>query len=170
MQQITGTDEWRAHQLRMSSKAVKRIVDRPYTVEERLLVQVMRSARARCINGNKNYGGRGIEFRFDSVYEAAMWVINNLGVRPSPAHSIDRIDNNGHYEAGNLRWATVSEQNLNKRAYKVGAMGERIRKLQRQCDYSYESIRAFIKQGLSDDEIINRQKWSGCGKKHSTRL
>lgn len=58
----------------------------------------------------RNYGGRGIEFRFDSFehfYEA-------LGPRP-PQHSLDRIDVNGHYEVGNVRWATAKEQNNNTR-------------------------------------------------------
>ncbi len=58
-----------------------------------------------------NYGGRGIEFRFSSLDE----FIYVVGDRPSLKHSLDRIDNNGHYEKGNLRWATMREQNLNKR-------------------------------------------------------
>lgn len=58
----------------------------------------------------KNYGGRGIEFRFTSFEQ---W-FKELGPKPSPKHSVDRIDNDGHYEPGNIRWATRREQNLNK--------------------------------------------------------
>lgn len=119
-------------------------------------------AKRRCTNPNLNsyinYGARGIEFRFESPADMARWIIANIGYRPSAEYSLDRIDNNGHYEAGNLRWATRTEQANNKRAYKVGAAGARIQKLIQLTDYGYESIRTFIKEGLTDDEIINRRK------------
>jgi hypothetical protein len=72
-------------------------------------------AKYRCTNPKdkywKDYGGRGIEFRFTSFEE----FFAELGTRPTPAHSLDRIDNNGHYEPGNVRWATKAEQNANRR-------------------------------------------------------
>ena len=74
-----------------------------------------RGAKGRCKNPkNKfynNYGGRGIKFCFDSVAE----LVQEIGKRPSPMHSLDRIDNNGHYEKGNVRWATKIEQMQNTR-------------------------------------------------------
>lgn len=72
-------------------------------------------ARQRCINPKlksyRHYGGRGIEFRFTS-FEHFM---DAVGPRPSPRHSLDRIDNEGHYEPGNVRWATTEQQANNKR-------------------------------------------------------
>lgn len=72
-------------------------------------------ARDRCINpANRQYsyyGGRGIEFRFGSYTQ----FLQAVGRRPTRHHSIDRIDTNGHYEPGNLRWATIQEQNRNVR-------------------------------------------------------
>lgn len=125
------------------------------------------NAKQRCQNPrNKaypDYGGRGIEFRFVSVRAAAEWVLDNLGTRPHDC-SIDRIDNNRHYEPGNLRWATRSEQGQNKRAYRRTAKGERIRVLQElRPDLTYETLRIWIKQGATDEEITNRRRHARTG-------
>lgn len=73
------------------------------------------NARGRCqlktATGYEHYGGRGIEFRLESVEQ----LVAAIGRRPTPAHSLDRIDNDGHYEVGNIRWATRTEQNSNRR-------------------------------------------------------
>ena len=67
------------------------------------------AAKARCNRPTSTqyrwYGARGIEFKFDS-FEA---FYAEVGPRPSLAYTLDRIDNNGHYEAGNVRWATAKE-------------------------------------------------------------
>lgn len=74
-------------------------------------------AKKRCTNPKAHnyryYGGRGIQFRFSSFVE---WFAE-LGKRPSTDHTPDRIDSNGHYERGNVKWSTHSEQMLNRRPY-----------------------------------------------------
>jgi hypothetical protein len=77
--------------------------------------------KARCKNEkNKSYefyGGRGI-----SVCERWIKSFENffadMGHKPSPKHSIDRIDNNGNYEPTNCKWSTPSEQVKNRRRLK----------------------------------------------------
>lgn len=82
-----------------------------------LLYKTWLSMRGRCANAAQadyaRYGGRGITVcaRWDD-FEAFR---DDVGPRPSPAHSLDRIDNNGNYEPGNVRWATAAEQGRNKR-------------------------------------------------------
>jgi hypothetical protein len=77
------------------------------------------SMKSRCNNPNHTaytrYGGRGIRVcqRWNDSYEA---FVEDVGDRPSPLHSLDRQDNNGNYEPGNVRWATSHEQNRNTRA------------------------------------------------------
>ena len=126
------------------------------------------SAKQRCTNPNSNafadYGSRGIEFRFPSVRAFTEWVLNNIGARPTTEHSLDRIDNNRHYEPGNLRWATRSEQARNKRIYKRTNNGQRIRQIhEKRPDLTYETIRLWVKQGASDEQILQRTKYARTG-------
>lgn len=62
----------------------------------------------------KDYGGRGISI-FPEWNKTPKSFMEYLGPRPSKRHSIERIDNSGNYEPGNVRWATTSEQQRNKR-------------------------------------------------------
>lgn len=78
--------------------------------------------RRRCGNPKAKdyprYGGRGIrvcaewEESFELFYEY-------VGDPPGAGYSIDRIDNDGNYEPGNVRWATASEQARNRRPRRV---------------------------------------------------
>jgi len=132
------------------------------------ILSIASGAKQRCTNANcigfSNYGGRGISFNFPSARAFMEWVLDNLDSRPSQEYSIDRIDNNRGYEPGNLRWATKSEQARNKRAYKRTKVGERIRHIKdARSDLTYETIRTWVIQGLTDEEILNRGKYASAG-------
>lgn len=77
--------------------------------------------KTRCYNiksaDYKYYGGRGIivcerwKFNFDNF-------LLDMGLKPSPTHSLDRINTNGNYEPNNCRWGTQEQQARNKRTNK----------------------------------------------------
>jgi plasmid maintenance system antidote protein VapI len=75
----------------------------------------------RCLNPKneafKNYGGRGITvcLRWRDFHK----FFADMGPKPSPQHSLDRRDNDGHYEPSNCRWATRAEQQRNRRPIKI---------------------------------------------------
>lgn len=77
---------------------------------------------ARCTKPNhpewRRYGGRGITVCDEWLDPFVFYeYLESLGPRPD-GHSIDRIDNDGNYEPGNVRWASVSEQNSNRSPYR----------------------------------------------------
>ena len=76
----------------------------------------------RCFNPNrtgyKNYGGRGIAVcaEWKNSFENFLAYLKTNGMFPKPPGlSIDRIENNGNYEPGNVRWATPLQQLQNQR-------------------------------------------------------
>jgi hypothetical protein len=87
------------------------------------LYQTWKQIRNRC-NGSKSkaykwYGARGIKV-YGPWNDFAIFlndILASIGERPL-GRTLDRINNNGNYEPGNVRWATPKEQSGNKRPYK----------------------------------------------------
>jgi hypothetical protein len=75
-----------------------------------------------------DYGGRGITiypgwlgtakgiYSRDGFFRFEEWMLSNLGPRPD-GMTLDRIDNDGNYEPGNLKWSTYVEQTANSRRF-----------------------------------------------------
>ncbi len=89
----------------------------PHGMSKTLIYGIWRTMLSRCRNPKfptfKRYGARGVRvcerwYKFENF-------LSDMGPRPSDNHSLDRIDNAGNYEPGNVRWATKAEQNLNRR-------------------------------------------------------
>jgi hypothetical protein len=78
------------------------------------------SMKERCSNPKNNrwylYGGRGIKV-CDRWLNSFQNFFNDMGIRPKGT-TIDRINSDGNYEPSNCRWATLSEQNKNRREWK----------------------------------------------------
>lgn len=87
--------------------------------------------RNRCLNPNAEdwayYGGRGVTI----VRKWAVFAVflRDMGRRPSPRHTLDRINDNVGYRPGNCRWATRLTQSRNRSYVKLSfAMAVAIRK------------------------------------------
>lgn len=64
-----------------------------------------------------HYGGRGIKIH-PAWEDDFVRFLTDVGRKPNKDYSLDRIDNNGNYEPSNVRWASASEQSLNRRSVK----------------------------------------------------
>lgn len=117
--------------------------------------------KQRCFNPNnpsyKHYGGRGISVcqswrdDFDNF-------LADMGPRPSPRHSIDRIDNDGNYEPGNCRWADKKTQRVNGRGRRrlITFQGETLRKYEwaERAGMSQQAFDARLAHGWSVERAI----------------
>ncbi len=80
-----------------------------------------KSMRQRCLDPNASnyhlYGGRNIHIC--QQWEDFTAFLEDMGDRPSPNHTIDRINPDGDYAPGNCRWATAKEQGRNRRTNRM---------------------------------------------------
>lgn len=118
----------------------------------------------RCNNPNsqsyRNYGARGIECRFESVAACVTYVLENLPHDTYLGVDIDRIDNDGHYEPGNLRLVSRAQNLCNtRRTTHVLWRGKQIL-LQDWVENPYALTTAgrYVAQGMTGEEILQRAR------------
>ena len=105
------TEELRAHPHHKTHGDSKRY---PHVKEYRVWCHM----KERCYNPKavnyENYGGRGIHVCNRWLHSYENFLID-VGRAPSPKYTIDRIDSDGNYAPGNIRWATTLQQHHNRR-------------------------------------------------------
>lgn len=116
--------------------------------------------KERCLNpASKDfprYGGRGIEISAAWIDDAGAFVAH-VGPRPTPLHSIDRIDVNGDYEPGNVRWATRKEQQQNRRCNVMVTLRGETKCLSQWCrdlGVSFEMVHGRIRRGWPPERSL----------------
>ena len=121
---------------------------------------------ARCTNVEHpdypKYGGRGIGV-------CVRWIVSfenflaDVGRRPAPHLSLDRIENNDDYLPGNVRWADKPTQNRNTRATSMTSVGAVIvRELARRRQKAQDIAYAFGISIGNARNIINGHRWAGA--------
>lgn len=83
-----------------------------FSAEYRAWMKMLHRCYAPTYHRYDRYGGRGIGV-CELWRSSAVAFISDMGPKPSPKHSLDRINNDGNYEPENCRWATKSEQIAN---------------------------------------------------------
>ena len=119
--------------------------------------------RNRCTDpknpGWLRYGGRGISV--DPRWDAFAAFLADMGAKPSPAHTLDRVDGDGDYTPENCRWATRREQAQNtSRNHYVTWNGETksIAEWARTTGINKDAIRYRLLAGWSAEETLTRPR------------
>ena len=133
----------------------------------RWLDRRLTAAKQRCENPNDkgypNYGARGIKFDFPSVTEAGLYLIQEFGL-PDRSMELDRIDDNGNYAPGNIRFTDRRVNQANRRITVLSRFD------QMYWPYAETVIRRKLASGMSRDQIIldavdavimQRKNWLG---------
>ena len=120
--------------------------------------RIWQAMKNRCYNKNvpqyHNYGGRGISV-CDAWRNDFMSFYNDVGEAPE-GKSIDRIDNDGNYEPGNVRWSTAKEQGRNK-SNNTKINGVCITEISRSLGGNHALVRKRLNRGWDVEKAITKK-------------
>lgn len=125
--------------------------------------KIWRGIIARCENSNEQsfqyYGARGIKMH-PEWRDDFMAFLRDIGPRPSSRHEIDRIDVNGNYAPGNVRWTLPSIQRLNQRRtkqYTANGKTMSMSEWAKETGISVQTISARLARGWSHEEAVTKK-------------
>ena len=114
----------------------------------------------RCYNPKnpsfKSYGARGIKV-CDSWRASIHQFDADVGPRPTPRHTVDRINNDGNYEPANCHWATITEQANNRRTNRrvsVGGENMTLAQASRKMQVNHSTVRARLRRGWTIERAL----------------
>lgn len=123
--------------------------------------RIWRGMRDRCLNPNTpaypNYGGRGITVCERWNDAAAFYA--DMGPRPSPKHTLERLNNEIGYSPENCKWATRKEQSNNTRQNRILTFNGEIRTLTQWAEslgVCVGTIHARIRYGWSVERALSQ--------------
>lgn len=121
--------------------------------------RIWQNIKDRCRNPNNphfhNYGGRGITLHPEWLKFPAF--LAAVGPRPYPSATLERMDNDGSYAPGNVRWATRKEQARNQRKNRLLTVGGETKPLAAWAEdvgLRPSTIHYRLRTGMSDEAAV----------------
>lgn len=115
--------------------------------------------RQRCTNPNdaayRHYGGRGI--KVCERWNDYQTFFADMGPRPSSKHTLERLNNDGHYEPGNCAWVLMVEQCRNRRSTRWVVFQDETISFAEACERAgvkYKTAHLRLQRGWSLDRAL----------------
>lgn len=132
--------------------------------------QSWQGMKERCYNSANraypNYGARGIVV-CDHWRNSFAAFLEDMGCRPGPAYTLDRIDSNGSYCPENCRWATREQQQNNLRTNRVltyNGKTQTLARWARELGIRRRTVSNRLSAGYSVDEALTIGKLPNSGR------
>jgi hypothetical protein len=125
------------------------------TPEHRAWIEMRRRCRPTKHLASVHYTGRGIQVC--ERWQTFKNFLTDMGPRPSPKHSIDRIDNDGNYEPKNCRWATATEQIRNRTNTRLVSFNGESLTIKEWCErlgLDYVAMKDRLRHGWSPERAF----------------